>query len=562
MTTPKPLALDDVVAHLAGSGLFGLLDLDRLRALAPLFGAVDYGAMQTVTRQGDTDASLWLVADGMLALERAEADGTVRTTRLLDYGDAVGLRGVFAGLPRETTVVVVDPALLLYAERDGLWTYFRADPEALDLLVLPDVIRQRMGLSAAEQSVAGEVVVATYRRHWIALARGMVLPAVVSLIALPLVLALAPLASSTWGILLLAVVALGLPLAALAWGFVNWRMDYLMITNRRIVHVDKLPLVSERRREMPLTRVQDIRVSVPNLMARTLGYGRVSVQSAGTAGDLTFRPIARPESVRELVMGQVGQVQDTAKRERQAQIDHRIRMALGQVPPGEAMAPQAGGEAQELDRSRPGPLAFLAVALDHLLPRTRVEVGDVVTWRKHWWVLVRNSGLWLLVALALALLWVGSVSGALALPWWLGVPGWLIALGLLSWTYANWRNDFYQLTNKHIIDVEQLPLGFRSDRRQASLSQIQDTRYEVPNPWAMLLNYGSVRIQTAAETGDFSFDDVHDPAGVQHEIVARIERFRERAQAEIEARQADDFARWLARYHEITGSQPPSEGAN
>lgn len=552
MAAPLPLTQDDVVAHLAGTQLFSLLDLATQRRLAPLFQAVQYGPLQTISRQGDTDATLWLVADGMVALEEARPDGTSRTVQLLDYGNAIGQHGVFAGLPRDTTAVTVDPTTLLHADGAALWQLLRTEPETLDKLVLPDDVRTRMQLTAAGEAVAGEVAVATYRRHWIALARLMILPAVAAVLAIPLALAAAPVLPSTWLLLALALIGLGLPLALAAWSFLDWRMDYLMITNRRLVHMDKMPLVSERRREMPLTRIQDIRVSTPNLLARTLGYGLISVQTAGTSGTLSFRPVANPEAIRGIVMEQVSRAQEQSQREHQAQIAERLRSALGQTPPAVGMAPQDPVVVATSDRTRPGPLAFLLPLVAYFVPRLRSESGSIITWRKHWWVLIRNSALWLMVATALLAFFGASLGGYLAVPWWVGLPVLAVVLAGLWWQYANWRNDFYQLTDTHVVDVDQLPLGFYSERRQAALLQIQDIRYDVPNPWAVLLNYGNLLIETAAETGRFTFDYIHDPARVQQEIFARIEQQRTRDQAKAEARQADEFARWIQQYDEMT----------
>jgi uncharacterized membrane protein YdbT with pleckstrin-like domain len=557
MAETVELPVDEVVAHMAGSQLFALLDLATLRRLAPLFQAVRYGSLATLSRQGDTDATLWLVADGMVALEQARPDGTSRTVKLLDYGSALGQHGVFAGLPRETTAVTVDPTLLLHADGATLWDALRAEPETLDKLVLPDDVRARMELTPADEAVAGEVAVATYRRHWIALARGLMFPAIALVVGLPLALATAPRLPSAVTILLLAALGLGIPLVLVLWAFLDWRLDYLMVTNRRLIHVDRMPLISERRREVPLGRIQDIRVATPNLVARALGYGLLSIQTAGTTGTLTFTPVSSPEDIRLVVMDQVSRVLEQTQRERQAQIAERLKAALGLTAAAAHLAPQEpAGPPPGTDHTRAGLLAFLLPWLTYFLPRLREEGPDgTITWRKHWWVLVKTSILWLVAGAALFALFLASAGGWLPVPWWAGSLGWLIVAAGLWWQYANWRNDFYQLSHSHVVDVDQLPLGLYRERRQAALAQIQDIRYDVPNPLAVLLNYGNLLIETAAETGGFTFEYIHDPASVQQEIFARIEQHRAAAQAQVEARQADELARWLREYHELVGEE-------
>jgi hypothetical protein len=117
------------------------------------------------------------------------------------------------------------------------------------------------------------------------------------------------------------------------------------------------------------------------------------------------------------------------------------------------------------------------------------------------------------------------------------------------------------VTGDHVIDIERLPMGLFEERRQASLAQIQDVRYRVPNPLANLLDYGDVIIQTAAEEGGFVFRRVYRPAGVQAEIFRRIERFHERQRRAEEERRADEMAAWLRAYHDVTG-RPPADGAD
>jgi len=113
------------------------------------------------------------------------------------------------------------------------------------------------------------------------------------------------------------------------------------------------------------------------------------------------------------------------------------------------------------------------------------------------------------------------------------------------------------VTDDRIVDVEQRPFSLHSERREASLSVIQNVRFVIPHFWAALWGYGNVVVQTAG-TGDFTFDRVHKPAEVQAEIFRRIEAYRERGRQQEAARRRQEMAEWFAVYREL---QEPSAAA-
>ncbi|MDH4207663.1 MAG: PH domain-containing protein, partial [Anaerolineae bacterium] len=123
-----------------------------------------------------------------------------------------------------------------------------------------------------------------------------------------------------------------------------------------------------------------------------------------------------------------------------------------------------------------------------------------------------------------------------------------------------WRNDIYQLTEDRIIDIERLPLGLREERREASLSMIQDIGYEIPGVIANLLDYGNVVIETAGREAAFTFSWVHQPRQVQQEIFSRMDAFREKERREQKERRADELLDWFSTFAELPREQEDKEG--
>jgi len=90
----------------------------------------------------------------------------------------------------------------------------------------------------------------------------------------------------------------------------------------------------------------------------------------------------------------------------------------------------------------------------------------------------------------------------------------------------------------------------RSERREASLSVIQNVRFVIPHFGAAILGYGNVIIQTAGK-GDFTFDRVGNPGEVQAEIFRRIEAYRARERQREAAQRRQEMAEWFAVYKEL-----------
>ncbi len=511
---------NEVVAHLASTSTFGLLPVTTLRRMAPVFRAVELGPGTILGRQGEVDGLLRLVVEGAIALDRKGADGRPRHTATLGYGEVLGERGVFAGLPRDTSAVTLQPTEVLEADRDELWGVIGDDIAALDHLVLPDAVRALMVLPTAGAADLGERTVAMYRRHWAALAANLVLPIALAAGSLALAGTVAGFADSAVQSLVLAAVGLLVPIGAVAYAYLDYAYDVLIITNRRVIHVDRLPLVRSRRAEAPLVRVQDVQVVIPGLAARSFGFGTLLIQTAGAQRAIRFAALANPEGVRATLFGLVEQATLDARREHTTWIADRLSPAFAQADAeGNVVVPLPGVGDTAPEAELPGNATFMQAAMLRIvewLPRMRVETADgVVTWRKHWWVLLRSTGLVALAALAALAAWSRTLAVGGPLP----ARAWLVATAVLAawaiYRYEDWRNDLYVLTDEHIVDVERRPFGLHEDRRQARLTQIQDIRHVVPNPLATLLNFGFVMVETAATTGSFTFDNIYNPAGVQ-----------------------------------------------
>jgi membrane protein YdbS with pleckstrin-like domain len=107
-------------------------------------------------------------------------------------------------------------------------------------------------------------------------------------------------ASSIFG-----TIALALLVAALLHFFVRRiraSADEFVVTTRRVIR--KTGLVAREAEHAPIEKIQDITVD-QGVMARLLGYGTATLETASESGRIVFPDIADPEKFRSAIWGQI-----------------------------------------------------------------------------------------------------------------------------------------------------------------------------------------------------------------------------------------------------------------
>jgi uncharacterized membrane protein YdbT with pleckstrin-like domain len=138
----------------------------------------------------------------------------------------------------------------------------------------------------------------TWRKHWVALLRPIALPTGLIIVA-TLVAALLLSQEGMKRIPPLAgyVTVLMFLVPWWLWIFEDWQNDIYQVTSTRIIDVEQLPFaLREERREASLGQIQNVNLTVPSLVGRLLGFGSVTIETAG-AGAFTFDYVKNPQAV-------------------------------------------------------------------------------------------------------------------------------------------------------------------------------------------------------------------------------------------------------------------------
>ncbi len=332
------------------------------------------------------------------------------------------------------------------------------------------------------------------------------------------------------------------------WGIADYMNDYLVVTNQRVVHQEKVVFFKHNRFIAPLEHIKDIGIN-RGFWGAQFGYANLEVQTPGTSGNIIFNRAARYNEVDKRIRAarawRTQQYRSSGKKEIHTALENRLGVAID-LP--ERVWPQ-GVEATPLARR------------DQAARRRRLRAAvasadsaDRIVWRQHWLILARNiAGQTLLMlvllvgALVVLIRGVGEarVTSALASTMILG--GLLVLLWLL-WVLRDWHLDQYILDKDQVIDIMAKPLGFDLDKKSAQLSDLVDIRFEQRTPLHILFNFGSVFLQTAASDGTFTFANIPDPQMVTETIRRRRDRFQQEAERRKALQRAEEFPDWLEIY--------------
>jgi hypothetical protein len=186
--------------------------------------------------------------------------------------------------------------------------------------------------------------------------------------------------------------------------------------------------------------------------------------------------------------------------------------------------------------------------------KVRYEQGSVITYRKHWLLLLGKTWIPALLMLLLAAFATYQMrhyvmgSSSFFATWPMFLLYMVAFLGLFTWwvyNYLDWSNDIYQLAPEQIRDIERKPLGDEI-KKTAPLESILSLEHSRDGIIQLIFNYGNVIINVG-ETR-FIFRGVFNPDEVHQDVSDYIEALNRRKR-EIElARERERMLNWLITY--------------
>lgn len=540
--------------------VFHRLSEDQRHRLTGFMSHYYFPANHHLIQQGEEADSLWVLMEGgHAAIHALDGRGNKLLTTVTPGATYFGETALLGQMPQDSSIEAQAGSEWLRLH----WTDFKqfVDHEPGNLRNEIEVRTKRQAVVASEQQrqkyawlQPGELLILLSRRHWIAFLRKGI-PAFIVFAALVTVAIFGSFIEGYqfWIAIPAAILAV-IALLAFIWGAIDYFNDWVVVTNRRVVHQEKVLFVNEWRKEAPLEQIQDVSFET-TFLGRWLNYGTMIIQTASTSGVISFDYTQHFDQLDSVIKEQRDLRQRHSAAQSKLVIHRRLEERLGlnldlpsRVFSGgvKPEAPDSGGLRKMGRRSG---------------SRYRRQEGNTVVWRKHWMVLWPQLWLpfvWLIfvfvttifLALGISLVPV-NLRFATEVFAVLGVVLTLVALVRVVWVWANWKNDRYEVSDTEIVHVEKLPMALAERRSVAGLGRIQNVEMSIPTPLHWLFNYGNVRCQTAAEQGDFVFYGVYDPRSVTAEIQLRMERYRRREEEKAARSRAQELPDWFEVYNNL-----------
>lgn len=543
---------------LAVVGLFQGLNREDLQELADITHRVSHRAGEVIWRQGDLGTTFYVVLEGEVEARVVDPRGIERVDRTLGPGEYFGETSLLTGETHEATMVPRTDCELLCIRKADFDDLLRRRSGMVQRLRMRSEVRRKYEAPHFAWFEAGEVPALFRLRHPAHLAWRLKFGLAVFLGGVVLMLV------GGAGEPSVALVYVGAILSALGalwclWDYVDWRNDFFMVTNRRVVQVEKVVLLSEVRNQAGLEQIQDVHTTRRGPIHYALGVGDVSLETAGQTGQIGFTFVSDPEGVRETIFQQIDRMKALERATTREEIRRALERRLQGEPvpePEEPLKPEAPPHERKLLSVR-----TLREMLEYLRPRMREERGGVITWRKHWYILLRKTGLQILV-LGFLTVWglTSAGSQATCMP---VLFAWLGVLCLFWYHYEDWRNDIYQVAGDMIVDMKKRPLLLGTTRKTGELDNIQNVSARTEGVFQQVLNVGDVLIETAGRTQNFEFKGVHNPQEVANEIWRALARRRRRVEREERVGRQQELADWFEEYERLKGGRervPPAGG--
>ena len=536
--------------------LFSGLKEDQLSGIAQSLVERETPSGKVIFKRGDKPDGFYMVYKGKVKVTRPGDNGE-EFLAWLAPGDYFGEEALFEKRTRSATITAMDDSVILFLSREGfdklLIQYEKLKPNFLV------AIKSRKLARSTKFKWLGknEVIYFIARRHKFRLYKVLIGP--VSALLIPIFLL-------SWGSLTGAMTPIGvggvLMVGILGWGIwnaIDWSNDYYIVTNQRVVWLEKVIGLYDSREEAPLGTILSVGVET-DYLGRIFDFGNVIVRTF--VGKLEFDYVDHPAQAADMIREYWERAKSVTTRSQMDVMKTTIRQKLGlpvEKPPQLELSPVV-----PVDEVKIAKTPYWILAISNLF-KLRLEEGGKVIYHKHWLVLLQKAwrpiGLFLLaVGLLLLRIWIlfqdqdnAFLEKNDAGSWRpdtiaVTIPLLMLPIGFWLWyEYTDWKNDTFMVTADEIFDIDRKPFG-KEERRAAQIENILSTSYERSGFIAYIFNYGDVKISVGGN--QLVFENVVDPASVQSDINRR--RMVRIAKKNEDAGSADRerFATWIAAYHQ------------
>ncbi|MCU0482229.1 MAG: cyclic nucleotide-binding domain-containing protein, partial [Anaerolineae bacterium] len=430
--------------------LFAPLPPDLFQQTLSAMEIIQHEAGETVFHQGETSKGMYMLINGRADLIRKDNDGNDVRVGRLEQNQFINEKALYQKGRETATLVVRVTSSFLVIYRNRLWDVVANYPQIKSYIPVPvepkpqkpkptapstpTTVQQprpqptHTPVQSASQPTEraefdgqrkNETVLLKTRRHWWSFIQKAWFPAMLFGTGL-MVWAFVPIPIVQ--IIACGFVGLFVPAVLMLYHFVEWRNDMLIITNQRVVYIErKLFALSYNKTEIVLARIHQVNIEINprDPMARLFRYGSIELRTAGDSGNIVLHTIQNVDDVQDVIFENRAKLPDDGTSNDRSQIRNDIERVL------------AGEDISESDGKRQTitPPQKIFAPLRSKFMNTD---GDTV-YRRHavvWWRnMIRPA---LLIIGAFAVLIFGATWGLGAFS---GIIGIALFFGAMLWAW-------------------------------------------------------------------------------------------------------------------------------
>ena len=549
------------IAFLKKIHLFYGLEDEELETIADELEELVIPNGGVVFEQESKSEGFYMIFKGSVRIVRKQQNKEIQLAVFVK-NDYFGEMGLIGRRRRSGTVTATSETTLLALRREDFETLLKTIPQ---FRLNMDVALRSRKLARTVQFKwlrPDEVIYFLARKHQIVLYEKMVMPLLA--LGLPLAFLFARFTIAPFFLVGFAgVLSLVAVIGWMVWTWVDWGNDYYIVTNQRVVWLEKVVGIYDSRQESPLSTILSVGVETTQL-GRMMDYGNVIIRTF--VGRIPFNHVTHPEQAQHMIEEYWNRTKEHAVGVEKEALKNAVRKRLGLPLQNAGRGFGEPTPASAKSEPPPAPSAGWQAILRFLGANTlklRYESGENVIYRKHWVVLILESwapfvgsfGLLLLLIARLVQLMFDPQQALFSFQNGFHADTWAVVFFLSFFPFAawlvyevlDWSNDKFEVTNEQIIDIDRKPFGTET-RNAAQLENILGTEYQRRGILGNLFNYGTVYITVGGSK--LAFEDVMDPATVQSDIDRRrMARQAKQNEAKVSG-DRDRMAEWLAFYHQ------------
>lgn len=538
-----------------------------MTAIAEKLEEVTYEEGAPIFSQGSQADKFFIIYQGNVKITRMQHNEPKELASLVG-GDYFGEEALYVGRRRSATITAAEKTFIFSITREDFNQLIKRFPRmkaAFEVSIASRRLARQLQFKWLRKD---EVVYFVARKHSILLIDALTLPLILAFFAALIV---------AWGIYVGSWVAgvsgtlISLYLIGWAvWRVIDWGNDYYIVTNQRVVWLEKVVMLYDSRMEAPLSTILSVGAET-DFTGRMLDYGNVVVRTF--VGKIPFNHVAHPNQAADMIEELWGRSKHVASAGEKEAMRNAIRRKLGLTEQSKTQKPESEPVVVP-SMYKPGILRVLAAKLfkDTILFKVRFEEAGTITYRKHIFVLFEHAGLPALMCVLFIIgmfwrfiVWINEKTFHVDYLFLALFAAFLYAFYRLVYQYIDWSNDIYQVTEDQIIDIEKKPFG-TEERKAAPLENILATESKRLGVIGHVFNFGTVFITVGGSR--LEFEDVYNPAVVQQDIDDRRLARRAKQEESRASAERERMADWLASYHENIQEiekelhQPESEKKN